>query len=352
VDLTIIVPTLGRPELLVRLIRYYDLIGFTGEIVIGDGSTEADYQRVNKELSLYAARLRIKHLSLPGYSVADAVRVCNQHVESSFACLIGDDDFIVPKTAASCIKFLEKYSDYVAAHGLGILVGASDGRPQAIESAHFYVQTIREEESAKERLIAHLNSYSVSLFSVHRIEVWRRMFSGATDVGDVTNCDDKTFSDELLPCCLSVSLGKIGQVEGLYLVRQVHGKRYILPTWFLWICNEKWHPSYVYFRNLTSKVIANIDNLPIADAEKIIDVAFSGYLMRQVSCREKPANFFAYAIVKSAISHLPFARNIWRRIIALGPASNSAESISLAGLKQRSSPYFNDFQAILIAICR
>lgn len=346
-DLTIVVPTLGRPELLVRLIRYYDSLGFKGKIVIGDGSTLADYERANQALRPYADRVHIQHLHLPGSSVSDAVHMANAHIDTKYACLVGDDDFIVPKTAEACIRFLEAHADYVAAHGLGVLIGGPDGKSNVVEHAHFYPQTIREEASAIERLSAHLNNYSVSLFSVHKIDTWRRMFSAATDASEGTRCEDKTFSAELLPCCLSVSLGKIGQVEGLYLVRQVHSKRYILPSWFCWLSGERWQPSFIHFRSQIGKAITDLDSLPVSDAFLVVDSAFSGYLKRYISRREQANKVGG---LKSAIAKLPFARNIFRRIRALSPAANSAGSISFAGLKRASSPFCHDFQAVLDVI--
>jgi glycosyltransferase domain-containing protein len=316
--------------------------------VIGDGSTLADYERANQALQPYADRVRIRHLHLPGSSVSDAVHAANAHIDSKYACLVGDDDFIVPKTAEACIRFLEAHADYVAAHGLGVLIGGPDGKSNVVEHAHFYPQTIREEASAKERLSAHLNSYSVSLFSVHKVDTWRRMFNTTTDASEGTRCEDKTFSAELLPCCLSVSLGKIGQVEGLYLVRQVHGKRYILPSWFCWLSGEKWQPSLFHFRTQLGKTITDLDGLPIADALLAVDSAFSAYLKRHVS-RQVKSNVGG---LKNAIAKLPFARSVWRRVRALAPASNSARSISFAGLKRPSSPFCHDFRAVLEAICQ
>jgi len=345
-NLTIIIPTLGRTELLVRLISYYHSVGFKGKIVIGDGSALADYEKASAALRPYRDHLRICHLHLPDSSVSDAVHAANRYADTEYVCLVGDDDFIVPRTAAACIRFLETHTDYVAAHGLGVLVGSEGGRPQAVEYAHFYPQTIREENSAKDRLSAHLNNYSVSLFSVHRTDTWRRMFSAANDASGGTRCEDKTFSAELLPCCLSVSLGKIGQVEGLYLVRQVHGKRYILPNWFGWLSGEKWHPSLIHFRAQLGKAIAELDNLSFADALLVVDGAFSAYLRHFVSRNVKSR----VGGMRNAIAKISYARWVWRRINALNPLASNGQSISYVGLTRPSSPYFRDFQAVLNVI--
>ena len=38
-DFSIIVPTLNRPDFLLRLIRYYDALHFDGRILMGDSSS-------------------------------------------------------------------------------------------------------------------------------------------------------------------------------------------------------------------------------------------------------------------------------------------------------------------------
>lgn len=345
-NLTIIIPTLGRMDLLVRLIDYYHSVKFKGRIVIGDGSVLADYERANKALGPYMKYIQIRHLYLPNSSVSDAVYAANEYIETDYVCLVGDDDFIVPSTAANCIRFLESNEEYVAAHGLGVLVGAGNGTAKKIDHAHYYQQPVREENSAMDRLRAHLEDYSVSLFSVHRIDIWKRMFSAYRHESAMTICDDKTFSAELLPCCMSVAMGKVGQVEGLYLVRQVHDRRYILSSWFQWLKSNKWQPSYTHFRKQLSIIITDLDGINEMEALDNVDVSFSAYLKKHISGRpDNRRNIF-----KQKIRKIPLATSVWQILKSLAPSTNNSDNVSIAGLTYKSSRYFHDFQEVLNSI--
>ena len=174
------------------------------------------------------------------------------------------------------------------------------------------------------------------------------MFSAYCDGGADARCDDKTFSAELLPCCLSVALGKIGQVDGLYLVRQVHDRRYILSGWFDWLKSNNWQPSYTCFREQLARVIADLDALDLVDALPIVDNAFSVYLKRHISGH--PGNHGSR--IRRIRKNFPFAVSVWRRFKSLAPATNNSHTVSFAGLKCQSSRYFHDFQAVLDSILR
>ena len=347
-NLTIIIPTLGRMDLLVRLIDYYHSVKFRGKIVISDGSVLADYEKANKALGPYMKYIQIRHLHLPNSSVSDAVYAANAYIETDYVCLVGDDDYIVPSTAATCIRFLESNEEYVAAHGLGVLVGAGNGTAKKIDHAHYYPQTVREENSAIDRLRAHLEDYSVSLFSVHRIDIWKRMFGAYRQGSAMTICEDKTFSAELLPCCMSVAMGKVGQVDGLYLVRQVHDRRYILSSWFQWLKSNKWQPSYTRFREQLSIIISELDGVNEMEALNNVEISFSAYLKRYIS--GSPDN--RRNSLKQILKKIPLASSVWQILKSLAPPTNNSDNVSLAGLTHKSSRYFYDFQEVLNSILR
>jgi len=174
------------------------------------------------------------------------------------------------------------------------------------------------------------------------------MFSAYCDNSATVQCEDKTFSAELLPCCLSVTLGKVGQVDGLYLVRQVHDRRYILSEWFQWLKSDNWQPSYTCFREQLGRVITDLDSLNLADALNIVDNAFSAYLKRNISGH--PNN--NESRIRPVLERIPFAVRVLRQLKSLAPATTNSHNVSFAGLKCQSSRYSDDFQAVLDAIFR
>ena len=174
-DFSIIVPTMNRPDFLLRLIRYYVALHFQGNILIGDSSAVEIFEETAQKIKKIKGRLNILHSHLPGRSVAAAVAEMNEHLETAYVCLTGDDDFIVPDSAAKCIEFLNQNLDYVAAHGKGVLITTETGTKTTLLGVSDYPQTIIHHDRASDRAAYHLEHYSVSLFSVHKAAVWRKM---------------------------------------------------------------------------------------------------------------------------------------------------------------------------------
>ena len=117
-EVSLIIPTMNRPKLLLRLISYYASLKFEGKILIGDSSNAEIFRETARALESYKGSLDIWHRHLPGRSVAAAVLDMNEYLTTPYACLIPDDDFLVPRTLANCIQFLDSHPDYVAAHGV------------------------------------------------------------------------------------------------------------------------------------------------------------------------------------------------------------------------------------------
>jgi glycosyltransferase domain-containing protein len=338
---------MNRPKLLLRLICYYYLLEFRGKILIGDSSNTKVFQEMARALEKYKDRLDICHYHLPGRSVAAAVLDMNEHLTTPYVCLVPDDDFIVPRAITKCIRFLDDHHDYIAAHGLGALISSSSGDSGIIDSAGFYPQTTIEEATASIRLHKHSENYSVSLFSVYRFGIWRKMFMNIATPCMHPQCCDKSFTDELLPCCLSVVYGKIKQIDGLYLVRQVHDARYLLPTWYQWLTGEKWQPSYLWFRDKVTGAISEMDCIPLQRAQEVVDLGLMQYLRKSVGLkRPEGLGGRIRRIAKRCIPNAGLA--VLRRF---RPWFVSGY-LSLESLMDPTSPYHQDFLQIYNSVTR
>jgi glycosyltransferase domain-containing protein len=344
-DVSIIIPTMNRPRLLLRLIRYYDGLRYSGKILIGDSSNPEIFQEVATALRKFSGRLDIAHHHLPGKSVAAAVMEMNGHVKTSYVCLVADDDFVVPSTTKRCIEFLDAHPDYVAAHGAGVLINSVAGNADTIADAGPYPQTVSEQSTASARLSQHLEAYSVTLFSVHRIEVWRKMFANTPLPSTAPQACDKTFTDELLQCCLSVVYGKVKEVDGLYLIRQVHDERYLLPTWFTWLNSERWYPSYAYFRTQLAQAMAVQDGISPENATNVVDTAFAAYLSWLVANATVRRNR-----LREVARRLALLRWMWRRLKRARARRRPATHVSLPVLLDEASPYHEDFLPVYTAV--
>jgi len=194
-----------------------------------------------------------------------------------------------------------------------------------------------EAESASQRLDDHLNHYSVTLFSVHRIESWRAMYR------NVHLLKDKSFGSELLPCCKSIILGRSKELDCLYVVRQGHTQRYLLPDMYDWITSPEWHSSYLVFRDSLAEALVLQDNISIEKAQKVVKQAFRSYLA-MCSSQQLGSWRGSRKHWRQIAGAIPGVRRIWQLLHFLRPKHHS--EFSLWALLRQSSPYHTDFMPV------
>lgn len=339
-DITLLIPTMNRPELLQIELQYYRSLAFSGRILIGDSSTKSISKQIQASLKDFSKHLDVQYRYLPGCEPGEVLRVLGEEVKTAYVAFTADDDFLVPVGMARCVEFLDQHADFVAAHGVGMIISNNEG---VIDFAGPYAQPAIESLNASQRLTDHLTDYTVSLFSVHRTETWRAMFR------DIPKIKDKAFASELLPCCMTSVLGKIRQLDGLYLIRQFHPKRYLLPSWFEWLTSPDWQPGYQQFNHSIAEGIARLDDIPREEAQQIVGRAFSTYLASSISSSQPKFTDEATPAWKTNLGRIPGSRQAWHALKRLAKpaggrqATAQAESLSLPALLDPASTYHQDF---------
>ncbi len=271
--ITLLVPTKDRSAFVHRLLRYYRLVGLTWPLWILDSSEDEHREQNERSVAAQAERLTLRHVTLPGMHNAACMHAVLPEVATPYAVLLPDDDFLIPQGLASCTAFLETHPHFVAGHGEGWLFALD--RPGAhgrVTGTVPYPQPAREEATAAARLRAHFAAYRVTLFSVHRTTALRAMYE------HVPLLDDAAFALELLPCALSVVLGKIKALDGPYLLRQTHAQRHLLSGMFEWMIGDRFVPSYLTFERLVAEAVALRDGTGADQARAIVREAFHRYL--------------------------------------------------------------------------
>jgi hypothetical protein len=290
-------------------------------------------------------------------------------VPTPYAACIGDDDFLVPSSLGQCVRFLNSHPDYSAVHGVaGLITLDSNGPHGQVAGTSYYNQPLIEADSASQRLADYLSNYTVSLFSVHRIETWRTMYRAASLLSD------KSFGGELLPCCLSLVQGKVKELDCLYLVRQVYNPRYrpmdgrygnagensvpvnvaatTYPNWFGWMTSPDWLPSYEVFRDCLVEEMARRDEISLGEARELVERQVWSYLAKRLSMAwteryiQRAPGFRAWPVL--AARHVPFLRWGWRKVRPFLPGKD--KRISLPALLHPSSPYHADFMQVYRAV--
>ena len=345
--LTIIIPTMNRSEFLIRLLNYYADANYKHHITIGDSSNSFHAEKTKDEIKKIGVKLKITYKEYPGESCFAVQKQLIQSVTTPYIVSLPDDDFLVPNSLDKCIDYLETHHEYIAAHGIGAILSLEASGPYGeCLGVGEYRQPKIENELASQRLLEYLMHYSASVFSVHRTGAFKVMWP------DAYSSNDNPFG-ELLPCCLSVILGKIKQLNCFYLVRHVHDNRYLSPDMFDWITNPNWLSSYQKFSNYLVEELVKKDGIATDKAREIVKQAFWGYLNKGLV--KKYNNRYigkaslgilnVTAKLKAALKMYPVSRkalSVSRKVIR----SINSRGLSLEALLSPRSSYHADFMPI------
>src|SRR5688500_10451584 len=104
---TLIVPTLNRPDFMLRTLRYYAAAGIDGKILIGDSSAPEYASRIRSYLQSGGALLHATHVECPGLDGPATLLKLEALVDTPYVVFIGDDDVVLPHGIAACIEVLE-----------------------------------------------------------------------------------------------------------------------------------------------------------------------------------------------------------------------------------------------------
>ncbi|MDD3296561.1 MAG: TIGR00180 family glycosyltransferase [Candidatus Omnitrophica bacterium] len=341
--LTIMISTKNRSDFLIRLLNYYAEVDYKHLIVIGDSSDSYHFAKTERVVKNLEGRLKIRHYKHLGLNLPTSIRELIRVVSTPYAGFIADDDFLIPSRFEEAIKFLENNPGYSAVQGVGILFSLKSSGPYGeFSSISPYVLRSIESDTASKRFIDHLNSYSVTLFSIYKTQTWKKMYK------NITKIEDRAFADELLPCFLSVIYGKVKKLPGLYLVRQVHDRRYHLPDIYDWFTKLDWFPSYRVFHDSLIEGLLQQENIPQEKAQAIFKKAFWGYLNDRLSDKFKQR----YGILspkdraKKISKCIPGAYKIVKRIKQLF----SSKELTLNSLLNKKSTYYTDFLPVYNAV--
>lgn len=344
--ITLLIPTMNRSDFLIRLLRYYRDSGFQGYICIGDSSDAERIEQTRRAIEEFRDKPKIVHREYPHANTSECLLGLLDSVSTPYVVYVADDDFLVPSALEKCASFLDNHPDYNAAHGLGVAIRLqSSGVYGQVASIVHYQQPVIEAESASQRLLDHLSNYTVTLFSVHRVESWRKMFR---DTSLMTNW---AFANELLPCCLSVIQGKVKELDCLYLVRQGHDQRRVTtPAGGRWTKSPDYLPSYEVFGTCLTNALAQQDGIGADKAKVIVEQAFASYLAK--SLIEPWSSRYGIPRLLRIGRYVPGARQVWRSSRWALRSLNliARDEIPLQTLLGSSSPYSADFTPIYRAV--
>jgi glycosyltransferase domain-containing protein len=346
--LTVIVPTRNRSPYLLRLLSYYREQHFNHRLLILD-SSDPEHARKNRlAVDSLKGSFEIEH-KLYGSEVLSVQKVDDalSSVDTPYAVLGADDDFIIPATLNLALEFLQSHTDYSLVHGEAITFSLESGTAWGqLEAVWRHDQGNIENPSGGERLVNHFTNYSTTWHSVHRTKRLRENLLATSRLQT-----DLSFG-ELLPSGLSLIQGKAKKLDGLYMARQGNtAKLYVEVNLFDWITSPNWPQRYDNFRDCLAEALVHQDQIGLEEARAKVKEAFWSYLAKYLA-RQKNHLYPSASVHdnswRQVARSLPGARRIRETFRHLNKRDD--HEISLPGLLQPSSPYHADFMPVYRAV--
>ena len=264
---------MNRSEFLIRQLEYYAATNYPYRVAVADSSDDHHRSRIEAAIARLKDRLKVAYHHLPKTNDYTCLKHLVDTAQTPYAVYCGDDDFFFTSGALKAVEFLEGHAEYTGANGRGIIFTLDNTGPYGrFVQLGEYVQKGIEQTTAKDRLLGYTSDYSVLLFSVQRIAVWQKMYQ------HVHRVPDRCMGGETLPCFLSAIYGRIKHLDHLYMVRQVHDQRYLLPDIYDWLTGPLWGPSFQLCRSFFVDALKETDGMDSVQAEQIVKQAVWRYL--------------------------------------------------------------------------
>lgn len=324
--ISLVIPTYNRPHFMARLLEYYRSVSFAQPIVVVDSSLPSEGEANRSYVASLQGQLDIRYEMVPPSTnlylkIAQALDM----VDSKYAVLCADDDFVVPRAMEQCVRFLEANPDYSVAHGRGAaFVFQSHPSRDAYHGLYTYGgrRYTNDCNEPQHRLQNHLMGYAPTFYSVHRRSDLIRNMRLAYD-----NTVDYRFG-ELLPSCLSLIQGKAGCLDILYSIRQKDIPESPSPeavSWPALLTSDDFSQRYAQFRNCLAGELTSVTGMSIEDAGNAVNHAFQAYLARALSAYNVGQNTWDPELPSVRTDVLKQAmRRAWRVIQVLPAAAHSA----------------------------
>jgi glycosyltransferase domain-containing protein len=233
-QVSLLIPTKNRITLLNWALSYYAQKPFNGKIILCDASDNQD--EVRSMCNTHKVNLTFVDCRDCMHS-GDSIAKGNELVDTPYAAYVGDDDISVVEGINDSVAFLNNSTpDFVAAGGPRA-TKIKCGQNWNLHITPFI--ELREEEAW-----TRLGKYTrlrVSLdYTVHRAEVWKKMFRYAPLM------KNRGLGGEFLPCCLSAIAGKHIRVTEVSVFRLDTGDSLVKPneTMLLQMLNHDYANSF------------------------------------------------------------------------------------------------------------
>jgi glycosyltransferase domain-containing protein len=288
---SVVIPTFEGTPFLKRTLDYFHHVSFKGRVVLADNSS-GDHRKFVAACSSDYPDLALEVRAFPEtIRFLDKMAATLEKIDSQFVLLHAHDDFMVPQGVERCVDFLAANPDYSAARGriamFALARNAHEPAGQVAVSLVPHPMRGYEQPDAVERLLAHIERYASTFYSVHRRECLLESFRFTE------RATQNVIFFQYLSSCMAALLGKIRCSDELFYVRQGHAdswsgrlKKGDYEHWPMLITSPDFSRYYREFRTALAQYVEKTAGVPVDTIGPRIDVAALGLFQRGYCGRE------------------------------------------------------------------
>jgi glycosyltransferase domain-containing protein len=220
---TVLIFSCNRPDYLKKAIKYWSQ--YKGPVIVADGSIGRILDPISKN---------IEYLHRPGTGLIERIQEMSNKVNTRYAVLAPDDDFIGFEGLQSILKFLNEHPDYSSAQGLYTRF-SGENSPSYISWFwdYCYAAKYSHVDSSEERILVAMSHpimhYCYSVMKLECLKSTLGMFDGI----DEDSMPPSTF--ELSFIFSLMSHGKYATLPIFYMAREAQNARHGNKNFSEWV---------------------------------------------------------------------------------------------------------------------
>jgi glycosyltransferase domain-containing protein len=282
---SIVIPTFEGTPFLQRTLDYCRHLAFKGRIVLADNSSGKHRDFVAACSSAYPD-LQFEIFTFPEHiRFLDKMAATLEKIDSKFVLLHAHDDFMLPQAVEECVGFLENNPAYSVARGriamFGLTRNGNAANGEVAVSLVPHPMRSYEQPDAVERMLAHVERYASTFYSVHRREYLLESFRFTE------RATKNVIFFQYLSSSIAAAQGKIWCSNQLFYVRQGHGdswsgrlKKGDYEHWPMLITSPDFSRYYQEFRTALVEYAEQVSDVPADAIGQRIDIAALGLFQR------------------------------------------------------------------------
>jgi len=321
--------------------NYLKINDFNGQLLIGDSSNKEHYKITEKYIEKLECNYEIKQFYFPNMYPHLCIQSMLSEIKFDYSMYIHDDDYLILETLYKCADFLENNQEYSGVGGKAIACVINENDYNLIDSSWEYRVSEVLGKTATERINQLMNNFSVINFSLARTNEFLSRWPSDNKL------QDRGIGGEYLPAAMLAIQGKVKMLDDLFVVRQMHTRRSLLPGYFDTFLLPNWAPSIKFSIEYVSKSLAKIDSISYEEAYRIVKRAWQNYYTKVVVNKHYNVSVKESKIQNSKIrkfaKSIPGMKVVFQMVMRFRNKLNKNSAFSINTLLNHNSDYHFDF---------